>query len=120
MSVDERDAAHLWDMLQGATKTMRAVQGTSFAQYLADEDLRLIVERRIEIIGEAARRVSEAFRAEHPDVPWRSMIGQRNVMAHEYDEIDHERVWNVVTVELPRLVQALKPLVPPPPPETSE
>lgn len=117
MPVEDRDAAYLWDILQAATKTIRAVQGKSLDDYLADEDLRLIVERRIEIIGEAARRVSEAFRAAHPDIPWRSMIGQRNVMAHQYDEIDHERIWNVISVGLSRLVRLLAPLVPPPPPE---
>jgi len=85
--------------------------------YLADENLRLTVERRIEIIGEAARRTSEAFRNSHPEIPWKSMIGQRNVMAHEYDEIDHERVYNLVKQHLPGLVSLLEPLVPPPPPE---
>ncbi|MFH0963774.1 MAG: HepT-like ribonuclease domain-containing protein [Planctomycetota bacterium] len=117
MSLEERDAAYLWDIVQAAEKTARAVRGKSLRDYLADEDLRLIVERRLEIMGEAARRVSEGFRGEHGDIPWKSMIGQRNVMAHEYDEIDHERVWNVVMAGLPRLVRLLKPLVPPAPEE---
>ena len=115
MPIEDRDAAYLWDILRAAEKTVGTVRGKRLEEYLADEDLRLIVERRLEILGEAARRVSEAFRSQHPEIPWKAMIGQRNVMAHEYDEIDHERVWNVVVRNLPELVRLLKPLVPPPP-----
>lgn len=92
MQNEERDAAYLWDMLQSARKTIASVQGVTMEDYLGHEDLRLLVERRLEIIGEAARRLSEPFRLAHPEVPWRLVIGQRNVMAHQYDEIDHRRV----------------------------
>jgi uncharacterized protein with HEPN domain len=77
----------------------------------------LAVERAVEIIGEAARRVSEEFRRLHPEIPWRSMIAQRNVLAHEYGEIKHERMWLLVTEHLPTLVRDLEKLVPPIPPE---
>ena len=77
----------------------------------------LAVERAVEIIGEAARRVSEEFRSAHPEIPWRSMIAQRNVLAHEYGEIKHERMWLLVTEHLPALIRDLEKLVPPIPPE---
>jgi len=54
-----------------------------FAQYMDDRKLQLAVERSLEIIGEAARRVSPVFRESHPEVPWRRIIGLRNVLAHE-------------------------------------
>jgi len=113
MPVEGRDSAYVWDMLQAVKKTLRAVEDKTLSEYLQDEDLRLVVERRIEIMGEAARRVSASLRAAHPEIPWRLIIGQRNVMAHEYDEIDHERVWKLVTAEFPRLVRLLDPLLPP-------
>jgi uncharacterized protein with HEPN domain len=64
--------------------------------------LRGAVERHIEIIGEAAARVSRAFRAAHPDIPWRRIIAQRNILAHEYGEIDDALVWRVAIARLPR------------------
>lgn len=118
MRDESRDAAYLWDIVQTATKAVESVASVTFRAYADNEDLRLTVERRLEIIGEAARRLSPAFREAHPDVPWRGLIGLRNVMAHEYDEIDHERVWNVLKHELPRILSILGPLVPPPPTES--
>ena len=58
--------------------------------------LRGAVERHLEIIGEAANRVSPDFQANHPEIPWRRIIAQRHVIAHEYGEIKHELIWKVV------------------------
>ena len=62
-------------MLHYARGVAQAITGRTLDDYHANEDFRLAIERRVEIIGEAARRVSEAFRAAHPEVPWRSIIG---------------------------------------------
>ena len=75
----------------------------------------LAVERSIEILGEAARKVSQAFQAAHPEIPWSRIIAQRHVLAHEYGNIDHERIWEVATVRVPQLIVQLVPLIPPPP-----
>jgi uncharacterized protein with HEPN domain len=113
MQPEDRDAAYLYDMVQAARKAIAALEGKGLPEYLADEDLRLIIERRLEIIGEAARRLSENFRNEHPEVSWRRLIGLRNVMAHQYDEIDHERICIVVKTYLPTLVRTLEQMLPP-------
>jgi len=115
MRPSERDAGYLFDMLEHARGIARVLEGRTMEDYLSDEDLRLTVERRIEIIGEAARRVSEEFRRAHPEVPWRKIVAQRNVLAHEYGEIQDDILWRVATVSVPNLVTALEPLVPPPP-----
>jgi len=52
-------------------------------------------ERSVEIIGEAARHVSPEFIAAHPEIPWRQIIGQRNILAHEYGQIDHEMLFRM-------------------------
>jgi len=103
-------------MLEHARGAARAVQGRSLEEYAADEDLRLSVERRIEIIGEAARRVSPAFQEGHPEVPWRKIVAQRNVLAHGYGEVEDEIMWRAVTVSIPELIALLEPLVSVPPP----
>ena len=115
MRPDERDTGYLLDMLEHARGAAQAVGGRTFEEYANDENLRFAVERRIEIIGEAAGRVSDAFREAHPEIPWRKIIAQRNVLAHEYGEIEDEILWQVATVSLPELTVLLEPLVPPSP-----
>jgi len=112
MRPDERDAGYLLDRLRHARGAAQTVAGRTFEQYVADENLRLAVERRIEIIGEAAGRVSPAFRETHPEIPWRKIIAQRNVLAHEYGEVEDEILWQVATVSVPELIALLVPLVP--------
>lgn len=71
------------------------------------------VIRNFEIIGEAAKRVPDDYREAHPDIPWRSLAGFRDVLIHEYEEVDVERVWRVVEADLPSLRGAMAALVPP-------
>ena len=90
----------------------------TFHHYQQDKKLKLAVERSIEIIGEAAARVSKEFRDAHPEISWKGIIGQRNVLIHEYGEIRHERVWAVITQRIPELITILDRLIPTPPTET--
>jgi len=112
MPPEDRDLAYLWDMLEAARTVRELVAGVPREDYLTDRKLQLAVERAIEIIGEAARRVSESFRCDHPELPWRAMIRQRHVLAHEYGEINQERIWNVATERVTELITLLEPLVP--------
>ncbi len=120
MPREGNDIVHLWDMLHAARGIELAVVGLGLEHYLEDEDLRMSVERRIEIIGEAARRVSQSFKDAHPEIPWRRMIAQRNVLTHEYDEVDDRLMWRVIAENIPQLVRILDGLLttqPPPDPE---
>lgn len=117
MQPDRQNAAHLWDMLVYARTTERLVHGKDFAEYEANETLRLAVERAIEVVGEAARRVETKFRNAHPEVPWRPIMAQRNVLAHDYGEIINSKIWKVATVHVPALIAQLETLVPVPPPD---
>jgi uncharacterized protein with HEPN domain len=103
-----RDDAHLHDALEAARLACRYVAGLSREQFLAEVEKQDAVIRRLEILGEAARRLSEAARARLPQVPWRPMIGMRNILAHDYGAVDLEAVWRVVTVELPPVIAALE------------
>lgn len=70
------------------------------------------VVRQLEIIGEAARLVPAAFRAEHPEIPWKKIVAMRNELIHAYRSVDVEQVWETVVVDLPALIQQLAPLIP--------
>ncbi|MCY2950876.1 MAG: DUF86 domain-containing protein [Planctomycetota bacterium] len=115
MPPEQRDPAYLWDMLDAAKAVCQITVGVRYDQYLANRTLQLAVERAIEIIGEAARRVSEATQNAHPEIPWRPIIAQRHVLAHEYGEIREDRIWRVATVHVPELIPKLESLLPNPP-----
>ena len=112
MQPDKRDAAYLWDMFDAAKTIETFVAGVLFEQYMRDRKLQLAVERALEIIGEAARHVSQDFRNAHPEIPWNRIISQRNVLAHEYGEIKQDRIWRVVSLYIPELIHQLQPLIP--------
>jgi uncharacterized protein with HEPN domain len=76
--------------------------------YLRDIQLRRSVERSVQLIGEAAKHVSSAFREAHPEIPWRKIIAQRNVLVHEYSDLVDELIWNLVERELPLLIGNLE------------
>lgn len=117
MPPNNRDAGYLWDMLQGAHRLQEFTVGLSYEAYQESVLLQSAVERQLEILGEAARQMSEAFRQAHPEIPWSDIIGQRNVIAHQYKKVQQERLWSVVTSEIPRLIAQLEPLIPPLPPD---
>jgi uncharacterized protein with HEPN domain len=112
MRLSERDDAYLWDMLEAARNVVTIISGKSFADYDDDLVVRSAVERQIEILGEAANRVSVDFQNAHQQIPWRQVIGQRNVLAHEYKDIAPKLIWAVATEHIPVLIDALEPLVP--------
>lgn len=72
----------------------------------------LAIERLLEIVGEAAKRVSDHYRAEHPDIPWRRAAGLRDVITHEYDRVDYGIIWTILKRDLPALIIQLEPLAP--------
>ncbi len=120
MPPEKKDAAYLFDIMQAAEKVQRYIKGKTSKDFFEDDLLRDGVERNLEIIGEAARRISAAFKQEHPDIPWRQIIAQRNVLIHEYNDIETKEIWEVATIHIPRLITLVKPFIPPVPPEADE
>lgn len=116
MLPDERDAAYLWDMLDSARVICEFTKGMDLDQYLHDRRTQSAVERKAGIIGEAARQISDAYKKAHPEVPWRKIIAQRNVLVHEYGDVIQERMWELVTNRIPELIKLIEPLIPPVPP----
>ncbi|MBL8540957.1 MAG: DUF86 domain-containing protein [Betaproteobacteria bacterium] len=113
MTPEERDYAYLWDMLHSAIAALSYVEGLSPEAAVSDEMRMAAFERKLEVLGEAAKRVSSEFVQMHPEIPWRGMIGLRNVLAHNYGEIDRQRLRETACRELPGLITALRTLQPP-------
>jgi uncharacterized protein with HEPN domain len=116
MSPEDRDAAYLWDIVTAAREIMSFVSGITFYEFTKNKMLRYAVERQLIVIGEAARKVSDAFKSLHGEVPWSGIIGQRNIIAQEYGEILVERIWYVATDKIPELIRCLEPVLPDEPP----
>jgi uncharacterized protein with HEPN domain len=89
------------------------LQGLGGKKYDNDENLRLAVTHLIQVIGEAAGRVSQPTRLAYPDIPWREITGMRNRIVHDYLNIDEDVVWQVSIADLPPLIALLEKIVPP-------
>ncbi len=110
----QRDAASLLDVLDSAQLVRGYVEGKACRDLLEDVGLQDKVARRFEIIGEAAGRLSEETRNRFPDIPWRAMVDLRNILIHEYGEVNYEELWDIIRDDLPRLIEQIEPHVPPP------
>ncbi|MHB0938188.1 MAG: HepT-like ribonuclease domain-containing protein [Armatimonadota bacterium] len=109
-----RDEGYLLDIRYAAQAALRFIDGKSFEDFTADEQLQFAVIRALELIGEAARRFSDEYRTMHPSVPWSMMISMRNRILHEYDRVDLRIVWDTIQQDLPVLLRLIEPLIPPP------
>lgn len=101
--------AHIWECLQKIEHFTAGGKG----RFLQDVMVQDAVLRNFEIIGEAAKRLDDAYRAAHPEIPWRALAGLRDVLIHQYEGVDLERVWAIVEGELPDLRKAIAALLPP-------
>lgn len=113
--MNNRDAGSLWDMLNAIRLIQEFTVNLTYNAYLESVLSQSAVERQLEILGEAARRLSDEFRQTHPEINWRRIIGLRNILIHRYDEIRQQTIWKIVTSELEPLTTQLEPLLPPPP-----
>lgn len=117
MKQQDRDPANLWDMQMAAKLIRQFLQDKTYNDFNTDLMLRSAVERQLEIIGEAARRISVKFQEKHPEIPWRSIIGLRNVLIHVYGEVKLDRLWLIATTHIITLIDQIQPLIPPEPGE---
>ena len=97
------DLVYVAHMRDAASKVMRFTEGLSYTAFLADEEKQWAVIRGIEIIGEATTKVSAEFVDAHPDFPWKHMRGMRNVLIHNYADVDLRIVWDAIQKDLPNV-----------------
>jgi uncharacterized protein with HEPN domain len=113
MDPQERNLAYLWDMREAARLITNFLHGATYAHFMSDKMMQSAVERQLEIIGEAARRITPEYQQAHPDIPWRGIIGLRNILTHEYGEVKLDRVWLIASTSIPELLANLDALIPP-------
>jgi uncharacterized protein with HEPN domain len=101
--------AHILECLQKIERFTKEGRNRFFQDAMVQD----AVLRNFEVIGEAAKRLDDAYRAAHPEIPWRALAGLRDVLIHQYNSVDLERVWAIVEGELPGLREAIAALLPP-------
>jgi uncharacterized protein with HEPN domain len=109
----QRELVYLLDILQSAEMIQSFVSDMDQIAFEADIKTQDAIIRRIEVIGEAVRRLSLEFRASHTDIPWQQIAGMRSKLIHEYDRVDLVAVWEVVQLDIPKLIAQIHPFIPP-------
>ena len=111
LSPRERDLVKCEDMRIHAERARQFLGTRSLEEFLADEMVQAAVIRCVEVIGEAARLISNDTRKRAPEIPWPLITGMRNVLAHDYGAVDLDKVYEVVTENLPELLAQLTGLI---------
>ncbi|NCQ17845.1 MAG: hypothetical protein COZ80_13145 [Ignavibacteria bacterium CG_4_8_14_3_um_filter_37_9] len=106
-----RDQSYLLDVFESSKIISSYLDQKTIEDFLEDVQLQDSVIRRLEIIGEATARISVDTQNLYPSIPWREMKGMRNLLIHEYDEIDTELVWKTAKEDIPSLVVQLSKII---------
>jgi len=102
------DAVSLKDMLDHASEAVELLGDMKREKLAKNRVLQLALTRLVEIIGEAANRISKATQQKYEDIPWAQIISMRNRLIHGYDVIDYDLLYDTVTADLPPLIAALE------------
>ncbi len=106
------DQANVYDIVRFARRAVALTSRTTYGQFEQDEVLRLAIERLIQIVGEAAWRLSREFKEAHSAIPWHKVEAQRHRLVHDYGRILPDLIWDVATVHAKALADYLEPLLP--------
>lgn len=107
-----RDSASLLDIVRDGELILQFAQGVSREQLESDVMRQSAILYQITIMGEATKRLSREFRGQHTEVPWDDIAGMRDIIAHQYDRLDMNIVWQVIQRNIPELLSIIVPLLP--------
>jgi uncharacterized protein with HEPN domain len=99
---------YVHDMAEFAARVQEYTAGFDQQSFLADRRTFDATVRNLELIGEAASQVPESVRASNPQVPWRMIVATRNRLIHGYLGIDSDTLWNIITEDIPALIETLQ------------
>jgi uncharacterized protein with HEPN domain len=109
-----RDNESLIDIERAIRRILRYTDNISRAELEVNDEKVSAILYQIAVIGEATKRLSQEFRQQHSEIPWRDIAGMRDVLIHKYDQVDFDVIWDVVQSKLPELLTLLEPLLPSP------
>ncbi len=109
----DRDRTLLLDIVLASRKIQQYVAGVDGETFEQSTLLQDASVRQLEILGEAARRLSQPMRDSYPDIPWSAILGMKNRLIHDYNRVNTAIIWNVIFQELPDLIAKIEPQIPP-------
>ena len=109
--MQREDRVRVLHMIEAGETALEFISGRQRADLDSDRMLLFALVRAIEVIGEAAGRISEATLTAAPDIPWPLIVSMRNRLIHAYFDVDRDILWKTATVEIPDLLQRLKALI---------
>ena len=105
---ERKDSDFLSDIQEAIRRAVNYTAGMAYDTFLSDTKTQDAVIRNLEIIGEATKNLSSEFRARYPDLPWKSMAGARDRLIHDYFGVNLDIVWEIVVIELPKVISRLE------------
>ena len=102
-----RDSVFIAQMVEAAEAALEFTDGQTAESFASDRLVGYAVVRAVQLVGQAAHSVSAELQAAHAEIPWREMIGMRNVVVHDYADVDLSLVWKTVREDLPGLIERL-------------
>lgn len=106
--MNDRDLAYFLDIYECVIDILNYTSSVSFYEFEKDKMRRLAVERQLEVIGQAANKISSEVQNEYGSIPWSQIIGLRNKLAHDYGEILAKRIWDISRKSIPELLTEMK------------
>lgn len=107
-----RDSASLLDIVNAAKRILEFAEGCDRSALATNEEKQSAILYQVIIIGEATKRLSSEFRAQHSEIPWKDIAGMRDILAHQYDRVNLNTLWDVIQTDVPELLALLEPLLP--------
>ena len=98
-----RDKGRLEDIIEYSNNVTMLIEGYSLESLVADKRTYYSVMKNVEIVGEAAYKLTKAFKNSHPKTPWKIIQGMRHILVHEYANIDDEELYNAAVNDMPEL-----------------
>lgn len=106
-----RDDASVLDIDTAARRVLKFSANLSKPELFADDEKQSAIIYQLIIIGEATKRLSPGYRHQHAYIPWKAIAGMRDVLAHQYDKVNLEALWDIVDQEIPELIDLISPLL---------
>jgi uncharacterized protein with HEPN domain len=111
MQLDNKSKSYLWDMLDACKDINEFVSGIRLEEFAEQKVVRFAVERQLLVIGEAANHIDTNIQSKITEIPWKQIIGLRNIIALDYGEILVTRVWKIATENVKQLATVIEQLI---------
>ncbi|MCL2065068.1 MAG: DUF86 domain-containing protein [Candidatus Cloacimonetes bacterium] len=107
MCINENDLALLLDIYECCQNIIKVTKGVTFRKYDNSIMIKSTIERQLEIIGQAAKKISKETQERLHFIPWKQMIGMRNILSHDYGKVLSDKVWLTSQQSIPELLKSL-------------